>query len=154
LGVLIFAVTSTPVFGFCPPTCTPNSDYIASSISVTTDKLSYIHGDIITVSGHVTNPIAGENVVIMGIDPSLDDIFAIQLPLDNNGNYATKINTASPLMAENGQYEILAQYHSEQGTLTVQTQFTVTGSCLGSQCSAPTNATTTIQIPQWIHNNA
>jgi hypothetical protein len=154
LIVLIATGTSAPAFGFCPPACAPNSGYIASSISVTTDKPAYIRGDTITVSGHVTNPIAGEDAVIMGIDPSLDDIFVTQLPLDNNGNYTTKINTASSLMAENGQYEILAQYHSEQGTLTVQTQFTVTGSCLGSQCSAPTNATTTIQIPQWIHNNA
>jgi hypothetical protein len=124
-----------------------NSDHVTPSISITTDKPTYIRGDIITVSGHVTNPIAGEGVVIMGVDPSLDDIFATPLSLDNNGNYATKINTTGPLMAENGQYEILAQYHSGQGTLTVQTQFTVTGNCLGSQCSAPTNATAPTPVP-------
>ncbi len=152
-GVLTAAGTNTPTLGFCPPTCASNLDY-TSSISITTDKPAYIRGDVVTVSGHVTNPIAGENVVMMGIDPSLDDIFATQLSLDNNGNYTTKINTSSPLMAENGQYEILAQYHSEQGTLTAQTQFIVTANCLDSQCSTPTSAVTVIQIPQWIHNNA
>ncbi len=140
-GILL---VSTQAFAYCPPTCEPAAQYTNSmmtgnasslsaiqqsydvTITVTTDKSSYIRGDIITISGHVTNPYPGQDVAVKTTDPSLDDVFAAELALDNNGDFITTLNTASSLMAENGQYTIYVQIGNHEAA-TAQTQFTLTG---------------------------
>jgi predicted secreted protein with PEFG-CTERM motif len=130
-----------PAFGFCPPTCSPRADYTASMMSgntssiqpiappediipitVTVDKTAYDHNSIIMVSGHVLHPYPGQDVAMKVISPSGNIVFATQLSLDNNGDYSTKINTASSLMGENGQYTLYVQQGDEQAR-TNQVQF-------------------------------
>src|SRR5579883_3459134 len=133
-----------PAFGFCPPTCAPRAEYTASMMSgntsslaqiqqpeniipitVTTDKTTYDHSSIIMVSGHVLHPYPGQDVAMKVTSPEGNVVFASQLALDNNGNFATKINTASSLMAENGQYTLYVQQGDEQArTNEVQLQLT------------------------------
>ena len=134
-----------PAFGFCPPTCAPRADYTASMMSgntsslaqiqqpeniipltVMTDKATYDHNSIIMVSGHVLHPYPGQDVAMKVTSPEGNVVFANQLPLDNNGNFATKINTASSLMAENGQYTLYVQQGDEQAR-TNQVQFNLAG---------------------------
>ncbi len=122
-----------PAFGFCPPTCSPRADYTASMmagntssiqpigqpeniipITVTVDSTSYTHNSIIMVSGHVLHPYPGQDVAMKVISPSGNVVFATQLSLDSNGDYSTKINTASTLMAEDGQYTLYVQQGDEQ----------------------------------------
>ncbi len=134
-----------PAFGFCPPTCAPRAEYTASMMSgntsslaqiqqpeniipitVTTDKTTYDHSSIIMVSGHVLHPYPGQDVAMKVTSPEGNVVFASQLALDNSGNFATKINTASSLMAENGQYTLYVQQGDEQAR-TNQVQFSLAG---------------------------
>ena len=134
-----------PAFGFCPPTCAPRADYTASMmtgntsslnsvqqpssiipITVTTDKAMYDHNSVIMVNGHVLHPYPGQDVAMKVTSPSGNVVFASQLALDNSGNFATKINTASSLMSENGQYTLYVQQGDEQAR-TNQVQFQLTG---------------------------
>jgi predicted secreted protein with PEFG-CTERM motif len=122
-----------PAFGFCPPTCQPRAEYTAQMMSgnhstirpiippeniipitVTVDKTAYDHNSIVMVSGHVLHPYPGQDVAMKVISPSGNVVFATQLALDNNGDYSTTINTASTLMAENGQYTLYVQQGDEQ----------------------------------------
>ncbi|MGI0046768.1 MAG: PEFG-CTERM sorting domain-containing protein [Nitrosotalea sp.] len=134
-----------PAFGFCPPTCAPKADYTAaimegntSSLSaiqqpeniipltVSTDNSTYDHNSVIMVSGHVLHPYPGQDVAMKVTSPSGNVVFASQLALDNSGDFATKINTASSLMAENGQYTLYVQQGDEQAR-TNEVQFQITG---------------------------
>ena len=134
-----------PAFGFCPPTCAPRADYTASMmngstsslsviqqpeniipITVTTDQATYDHHSVIMVSGHVLHPYPGQDVAIRVTSPSGNVVFLSQSALDNNGDFATKINTASSLMAENGQYTLYVQQGDEQAR-TNQVQFQLAG---------------------------
>jgi predicted secreted protein with PEFG-CTERM motif len=142
----VAVVGVSPAFGYyCPPTCAPRADYttammtgnssnipsIAPSenllpISVTTDSSTYDHNSVVMVNGHVLNPYPGQDVAMKVLSPSGNIVYAAQLSLDNNGDYSTKINTASSLMAENGQYTIYVQQGDEQGR-TNQAQFQLAG---------------------------
>ncbi|MDE1765980.1 MAG: PEFG-CTERM sorting domain-containing protein [Thaumarchaeota archaeon] len=134
-----------PAFGFCPPTCAPRADYTAAMMSgntsglattqqsvdvipitVSVDNSTYNHSSVIMVSGHVLHPYPGQDVAMKVTSPSGNVVFASQLALDNNGDFATKINTASSLMAENGQYTLYVQQGDEQAR-TNQIQFQLTG---------------------------
>jgi len=99
------------------PDCNDTSSNIPSSpipITVTTDKTMYDHNSVILVSGHVKNPYPGQDVATKVISPSGNVVAAAQLSLDSNGDFSTTINTASPLMTENGQYTIYVQQGDEQ----------------------------------------
>jgi predicted secreted protein with PEFG-CTERM motif len=130
-----------PAFGFCPPTCAPRAEYSASMMSgntssiqpiappediipitVTVDKSVYSHNSIIMVSGHVIHPYPSQDVAMKVTSPSGNVVFAAQLALDNNGDFSTTINAASPLMAEDGQYTLYVQQGDEQAR-TNQVQF-------------------------------
>ena len=151
-GYAIFAILATaaivgvgPAFGFCPPTCAPRADYTASMMSgntsslaaiqqpeqiipitVATDKTTYDHASVIMVTGHVLHPYPGQDVAMKVTSPSGNVVYASQLALDSSGNFATKINTASSLMAENGQYTLYVQQGDEQAR-TNQVQFQLAG---------------------------
>ncbi|MGI0086596.1 MAG: PEFG-CTERM sorting domain-containing protein [Nitrosotalea sp.] len=134
-----------PAFGFCPPTCAPKADYTAAMmtgntsslstiqqpgniipITISTDKAAYDHSSVIMVSGHVLNPYPGQDVTMKVTSPSGNVVFAAQIALDNKGDFATKINTASSLMAEDGQYTLYVQQGDEQAR-TNQVQFQISG---------------------------
>jgi predicted secreted protein with PEFG-CTERM motif len=124
----------SPAFGFCPPVCSPRADYTAAMmtgntssiqsavvqpenivpITVTIDKTAYDHNSIVMVKGHVLHPYPGQDVAMKVISPSGNVVFASQLALDNNGDYSSRINTSSSLMAEDGQYTLYVQQGDEQ----------------------------------------
>ena len=111
------------------PDCNDTSSNIPSSpipITVTTDKTMYDHNSVILVSGHVKNPYPGQDVALKVISPSGNVVAAAQLSLDSNGDFSTRINTASPLMTESGQYTIYVQQGDEQAR-TNQVVFQLAG---------------------------
>src|SRR5713226_4257145 len=111
------------------PDCNETSSSIQSPpipITVTTDKSVYDHNSVIMVSGHVKNPYPGQDVAMKVISPSGNVVAAAQLSLDSNGDFSTKINTASPLMTEIGQYTIYVQQGDEQAR-TNQVVFQLAG---------------------------
>ena len=111
------------------PDCNDTSSNIPSSpipMTVTTDKTVYDHNPVILVSGHVKNPYPGQDVAMKVISPSGNVVAAAQLSLDSNGDFSTRINTASPLMTESGQYTIYVQQGDEQAR-TNQVVFQLAG---------------------------
>ncbi len=100
------------------------TETIPIPVTVSTDKPIYDHNSIIMVTGHVRNPYPGQQVTIRVSDPAGNIVQISQLMLDNNGDFGTKINTASPLWTKGGVYTIFAQYGNEQGTSS-KVQFTI-----------------------------
>ncbi len=111
-------------------------------MTVSTDKAVYDHNSIVVVSGHVRNPYPGQQVTIRVSDSTGNIVQISQLTLDNNGDFGTKLTTASPLWTKSGVYTILAQYGNEQGTSS-KVQFTISGggatSCDPNQLAATLN---------------
>jgi len=118
------------------------TETIPIPVTVSTDKPIYDHNSIIMVTGHVRNPYPGQQVTIRVSDPAGNIVQISQLMLDNNGDFGTKINTASPLWTKGGVYTIFAQYGNQQGT-SAKVQFTIPGggakSCDPSQLAATLN---------------
>ncbi len=110
-------------------------------LTVSTDKAIYDHNSIIMVSGHVRNPYPGQQITLRISDPSGSIVQVSQLTLDNNGDFGTKLTTASPLWTKSGVYTIFAQYGNQQGT-SAKVQFTIPGgatSCDPNQLAATLN---------------
>ncbi len=111
-------------------------------LTVSTDKTVYDHNSIIMVSGHVRNPYPGQQITLRVSDPSGSIVKVSQLVLDNNGDFGTKLTTASPLWTKSGVYTIFAQYGNQQGT-SAKVQFTIPGggaiSCDPTQLAATLN---------------
>ena len=118
------------------------TEKIPIPITVSTDKAVYDHNSIVVVSGHVTNPYPGQQVTLRVSDPSGAIVQISQIALDNNGDFGTKLTTASPLWTRSGVYTILAQYGNQQGT-SAKVQFTIPGggakSCDPNQLAATLN---------------
>ncbi|MDE1763860.1 MAG: PEFG-CTERM sorting domain-containing protein [Thaumarchaeota archaeon] len=152
-----------PAFGFCPPNCTTRADYTAGlmagsnattiqpiiipatlPLSVSTDKTTYDRQSVIDVTGHVQNAIPALPVTLRVSDSAGNVVQVSQLTIDNNGNFETKINTASPLWVRGGTYTIYAQYGVQQGMRVAQTQFSIGGggasSCQPGQLTATVNS--------------
>ncbi|MBI1828156.1 MAG: PEFG-CTERM sorting domain-containing protein [Thaumarchaeota archaeon] len=111
-------------------------------ITVSTDKAVYDHNSIIMVSGHVRNPYPGQQLTLRVSDSSGSIVQVSQLIVDNNGDFGTKLTTASPLWTKSGVYTIFAQYGNQQGT-SAKVQFTIPGggakSCDPNQLAATLN---------------
>ena len=152
-----------PAFGYCPPDCAPKSDYTAGlmagsnatnvqaivippafPITVTTDKPTYDRQSTIVVTGNVLNPIPGQPVTLRISDPHGNYVQINQVTVDNSGDFQAKINTSSPLWTSDGTYTILAQYGSQQGLRTAQTQFSIGVSGGGQASCTPTQLSATL----------
>jgi predicted secreted protein with PEFG-CTERM motif len=111
-------------------------------ITVSTDKAVYDHNSIIMVSGHIRNPYPGQQLTLRVSDSSGSIVQVSQLIVDNNGDFGTKLTTASPLWTKSGVYTIFAQYGNQQGT-SAKVQFTIPGggakSCDPNQLAATLN---------------
>jgi len=111
-------------------------------ITVSTDKAVYDHNSIVVVSGHVRNPYPGQQVTLRVSDPTGNIVQVTQLTLDNNGDFGTKISTASPLWTRGGVYTVFAQYGNPQGT-SAKVKFMIPGggatSCDPNQIAAKLN---------------
>jgi predicted secreted protein with PEFG-CTERM motif len=118
------------------------SENIPIPITVSTDKAVYDHNSIIMVSGHVRNPYPGQQLTLRVSDSSGSIVQVSQLIVDNNGDFGTKLTTASPLWTKSGVYTIFAQYGNQQGT-SAKVQFTIPGggakSCDANQLAATLN---------------
>src|SRR5579885_2481178 len=133
-----------PAFGFCPPDCTPKTNYTAGlmtgsnattvqpiiipttlPLSLSTDKTVYDRQSVIDVTGHVQNVISGLPVTLR-VSDSLGNVVQVsQLTVDNSGNFETKFNTSSPLWARGGTYTTLVQYGEQKGRRMQQEQFSI-----------------------------
>ena len=144
----IAVVGTVPAFAqwqSLPSSSGPNAGPIGKipiPVTVYTDKEVYDHNSIVVVSGHVTNPYPGQQLTLRVSDPFGSIVQVTQITVDTNGDFETKLTTASPLWTKGGVYTILAQFGNQQGT-SAKVQFTISGggakSCDPNQIAATLN---------------
>ena len=108
---IVTVTSSTPT----PPT-----------INVSTDKSSYQSGDTIIISGTITNPIEGKDVMIKIIAPSGNIVDVSQIVVSNSGRFSTSVYAG---FEPTGTYTVAANYGSASDTsyFAMKQQTTPTG---------------------------
>ena len=90
----------------------------AATISVTTDSLSYDEGEMISISGSVSDydesdPYKNFDVTLRLIAPNNNIITISQIPLNSDGSYSTFIPAQGPLWKFDGDYTISVSHGSD-----------------------------------------
>ena len=98
----------------------------AATISVTTDSLSYDEGEMINVSGSVSDydesdPYKNFDVTLRLIAPNNNIITISQIPLNSDGSYSTFIPAQGPLWKFDGDYIISVSHGSDNNASTTFT---------------------------------
>ena len=98
----------------------------AATISVTTDSLSYEEGEMINVSGSVSDydesdPYKNFDVTLRLIAPNNNIITISQIPLNSDGSYSTFIPAQGPLWKFDGDYTISVSHGSDNNASTTFT---------------------------------
>ena len=88
-------------------------------ITIETDSSSYVEGEVITVSGSVSDfresdPYTNFDVTIRLLAPNNNIISISQIPLDSNGSYSTFIPAQGPLWKFDGDYTISVSHGSDR----------------------------------------
>ena len=116
-----FAYGAVDVYG--NPIPGPNVD--VATISVTTDSSSYVEGEVITVSGSVSDfresdPYTNFDVTIRLIAPNNNIVSISQVSLDD-GFYSTSILAQGPLWKIDGDYTVSVSQGSDRNASTTFT---------------------------------
>ena len=90
------------------------------SITVSTDKSTYVSGDSIVISGKA-NPVLGVPISIQVFDPTNVQVGAYQVRVNQDGTYSVMISAGGPMWVISGAYTV--QVQQEQGN-TAQVTFT------------------------------
>ena len=90
-------------------------------ITIVTDSSSYVAGEMISVSGSVSDydesdPFKNFDVTIKLIAPNGNFISAYQVPLVSDGSYSTFILAQNPLFKYDGEYTISVNHGSDRNT--------------------------------------
>jgi len=94
-------------------------------ITIETDSSSYVDGDVISVSGSVSDfresdPYTNFDVTIRLIAPNNNIVSISQVSLDD-GFYSTTITTGGPLWSQDGDYTVSASQGSDRNASTTFT---------------------------------
>ena len=92
-------------------------------VTVVTDTLTYEEGDMINISGSVSDynesdPFKNFDVTLRLIAPNNNIINISQIPLDSNGSYSTFIPAQGPLWKFGGDYTISVSHGSDRNAST------------------------------------
>jgi len=93
-GILITSVGSTSVFGE------------NESIIVTTDKSSYLEGEMISISGEIKNIALGNQLSIVIQAPNGNIVTLDQITVGSDKQFSTEIKLGGKLMKQEGTYTI------------------------------------------------
>ena len=87
-------------------------------LSVQTDKIGYVAGESIVVSGTVASVIEGERLLFRLYSPL--GVLARSDPVDvsPNGTYTYEFPTGGPIMTETGYYKIVVNYDRHEAETT------------------------------------
>jgi hypothetical protein len=94
----------------------PQSTLVKNTVSVSTDKDSYISNDIIYFSGIVNPVISNQTVKITIRDHANNTIYQTDLPVDNNGHYNGMTITDASVWKNTGLYTIESLYDLSKAT--------------------------------------
>jgi len=95
-------------------------------VTVVTDTSTYEEGDMINISGSVSDynesdPFKNFDVTLRLIAPNNNIISISQIPLDSNGSYSTFIPAQGPLWKFDGDYTISVSHGSDRNASTTFT---------------------------------
>ena len=95
-------------------------------VTVTTDSSSYEAGEMISISGSVSDydesdPFKNFDVTIKLVAPNGNIITISQIPLNSDGSYSTFIPAQGPLWKFDGDYTISVSHGSDRNTSTTFT---------------------------------
>ena len=101
-------------------------DSVVDVITVATDSTSYKTGEMIKISGSVSDydqgdPYKNFDVTIRLIAPNNNIINFSQVPLDSDGSYSTFIPAEGPLWKIEGEYTVSANHGSDRNASTTFT---------------------------------
>jgi len=136
-GILITSVGSTPVFGE------------NESIIVTTDKSSYLEGEMISISGEIKNIALGNQLSIVIQAPNGNIVALDQITVGSDKQFSTEIKLGGKLMKEEGTYTIKVT-QDENNQVTTSFEFGGVSSSneleeLNIIIDSPITATVTVQ---------
>ena len=91
------------------------------SMTIVTDSSSYETGEMINVSGSVSDydesdPFSSPDVTITVLDPKNNRINLSQIPLDSDGSFSTYISAQGPLWKFDGDYTIFVSHGTDRNT--------------------------------------
>jgi len=101
-------------------------DSVVDPITVATDSTSYKTGDMINVSGSVSDydesdPFKNFDVTLRLIAPNYNIISISQIPLNSDGSYSTYIPAQGPLWKYDGDYTVSVNHGSDTNASTTFT---------------------------------
>ena len=99
-------------------------------LTVWTDSQIYDHSSTITVNGYLKPQNTVAPILVVVTNPIGNVVTVQQLSSDADGNFSFKLNTASPLWSQNGDYILKVQSGTE--TRQFKTKFTLVPSLIGS----------------------
>jgi len=99
---------------------------VVDAITVATDSTSYKTGDMINVSGSVSDydesdPFKNFDVTLRLIAPNYNIISISQIPLNSDGSYSTYIPAQGPLWKYDGDYTVSVNHGSDTNASTTFT---------------------------------
>jgi len=111
-------------------------------VTVVTDTLTYEEGDMINISGSISDydesdPFKNFDVTLRLLAPNNNIISISQIPLDNNGSYSTFIPAQGPLWKFDGDYTISVSHGSDRNASVT---FTFTLSVIEAEAEAEVEA--------------
>ncbi|MGI0061376.1 MAG: PEFG-CTERM sorting domain-containing protein [Nitrosotalea sp.] len=104
------------------PTTTPATAPTAPSITVSTDKSTYLAGDTVVISGQVQAVVPGTPLTVQILDSNTNLIQIAQIDVSSDGKFTKSFLASGPLWKSNGVYIVKVQYGLPN--VTTQTTFT------------------------------
>ena len=111
-------------------------------VTVVTDTLTYEEGDMINISGSISDydesdPFKNFDVTLRLLAPNNNIISISQIPLDSDGSYSTFIPAQGPLWKFDGDYTISVSHGSDRNASVT---FTFTLSVIETETEAEAEA--------------
>jgi predicted secreted protein with PEFG-CTERM motif len=116
-AIIIAGIGIAPAFG-----------QVGDSVTVTTDKTSYLEGEKIMVTGKVREFFSGVPVSLTVTAPNGNVVSVAQMAVSADKNFSAELIAGGPLMRSGGTYTIEVLYGTQ--SRTSQTTFTFGGSSI------------------------
>ena len=106
ISLIIISTFFIPGFGQVSSPSPPS----APPITVSTDKLSYLLGDTIVISGSVKSPVKNTQLSIQIFDPNNNLVHVDQIDVSEDGKYTDTIKAIGVYWRASGTYTVKVQY--------------------------------------------
>lgn len=84
-----------------------------STLSISTDRSSYSQGDIIILTGHVTNMQDSKAITLKIVNSDQNIVSLVQIVPSSDGSFTQTFSTTGTLWSHAGTYSLVAQYGND-----------------------------------------